>query len=161
MTPDVYTPRPEHHFTFLPALFEWKLSAAMKLWGAMSPLAKVTPSPSAITTAGGTANHAGINPTGGNGTYSWELVSGALPPGISLKSSGLFSGTPTTPGNYATPIKFTLNYSFSDGTQQFSFTYTYTLNATLTVVNGTGPATWRDRSAAHWARCRSRGRGHG
>lgn len=37
--------------------------------------------------------------SGGKATFVWSLVSGTLPPGIKLASTGAFSGTPTTPGN--------------------------------------------------------------
>ena len=38
-----------------------------------------------------------------NGTspYKWSLTSGALPPGLSLNSSGVVSGTPTATGTYS------------------------------------------------------------
>ena len=33
---------------------------------------------------------------GGTGPYTWSIWSGSLPTGLSLSSSGLISGTPTT-----------------------------------------------------------------
>jgi hypothetical protein len=33
---------------------------------------------------------------GGSGTYTWSIYAGSLPAGLSLSSSGLISGTPTT-----------------------------------------------------------------
>ena len=33
---------------------------------------------------------------GGSGSYTWSIWSGSLPSGLSLSSSGLISGTPTT-----------------------------------------------------------------
>src|SRR5581483_6691702 len=33
-------------------------------------------------------------------TYTWSFVSGALPPGLAIAPTGLFSGTPSTPGLY-------------------------------------------------------------
>ncbi len=38
--------------------------------------------------------------SGGQGAHSFALVAGALPPGMSLTSSGILSGTPSTPGLY-------------------------------------------------------------
>lgn len=35
---------------------------------------------------------------GGSGSYTWSIWSGSLPAGLSLSSSGLISGTPTTVG---------------------------------------------------------------
>lgn len=37
--------------------------------------------------------------SGGNGTYTWSLGSGTLPPGLDM-AEGALSGTPTTPGVY-------------------------------------------------------------
>ncbi len=34
----------------------------------------------------------------GTGPYTWSIGSGALPPGLSMNSSGLITGTPTTAG---------------------------------------------------------------
>lgn len=41
-----------------------------------------------------------LQATGGAGTHVWSLASGSLPPGLSLSSQGLISGTPTTAGSY-------------------------------------------------------------
>ena len=39
-----------------------------------------------------------VSATGGSGTYSFAIASGALPGGLSLSSSGILSGTPTSIG---------------------------------------------------------------
>jgi hypothetical protein len=41
-----------------------------------------------------------IDYSGGNTPINWAVVSGTLPSGITLSSSGLLSGTPTTVGNW-------------------------------------------------------------
>lgn len=46
--------------------------------------------------------------------YTWTVVAGALPPGITFSSSGLLEGTPTTPGNYAFTVKVSDNFSKID-----------------------------------------------
>jgi hypothetical protein len=63
------------------------------------------------------ASAGGVPPT------SWSLVSGSLPPGIGLSSSGVLSGTPTTPATY----NFTVGVNDSDSqsaTQSFSLAIT-------------------------------------
>jgi large repetitive protein len=50
--------------------------------------------------------------TGGSGTYTWALVSGALPPGVALDGTrGAITGTPQTAGNFA----FALTATDSEG----------------------------------------------
>jgi len=41
-----------------------------------------------------------LNSRGGSGSYTYSLISGSLPPGLSLSPSGIINGTPTTPGTY-------------------------------------------------------------
>ena len=48
-----------------------------------------------------TSNVAGGNPA----THSFVAVSG-LPPGVTLSSDGVLSGTPTTPGTYDLVVEF-------------------------------------------------------
>src|ERR1700678_852235 len=62
------------------------------------------PTPISITTT--TLNKGTINTTftatlaatGGSGTYTWSVSTGTLPPGLTLSSAGVISGTPTTAG---------------------------------------------------------------
>jgi hypothetical protein len=45
---------------------------------------------------------------GGNSPYTWSVVSGQLPPGLSVAATtGVVSGTPTSAGNYSFGIKVT------------------------------------------------------
>jgi uncharacterized protein (TIGR03437 family) len=43
-----------------------------------------------------------LNATGGTPPYTWSLVTGSLPPGLSLSPSGVISGTPTGVGSLFT-----------------------------------------------------------
>jgi Putative Ig domain len=46
---------------------------------------------------------------GGSGSYTWSIWSGSLPAGLTLSSSGLISGTPTTAGYELVYIRVTDN----------------------------------------------------
>ncbi len=55
----------------------------------------------------GVAYSANLIATGGVIPYSWSLAAGVLPAGLSLSSSGIISGTPTTVGTYGFTVKVT------------------------------------------------------
>jgi hypothetical protein len=44
---------------------------------------------------------------GGSGSYTWSIWSGSLPAGLSMSSSGLITGTPTTAGYSLVYIRIT------------------------------------------------------
>ncbi|MFN7784309.1 MAG: Ig domain-containing protein [Lysobacterales bacterium] len=50
---------------------------------------------------------------GGASPYSFAVVSGALPPGITLSPAGLLSGTPNTTGDYVFVVSVTDANGFS------------------------------------------------
>lgn len=58
-------------------------------------------------TAVGLAYNQSLTATGGAGAYIWSFVSGVLPPGITLSSPGVLSGTPTTTGTFTFTVKVT------------------------------------------------------
>ena len=64
--------------------------------------------------------------TSANGTapYSWSLASGVLPTGITLSSSGVLSGTPTSLGSYTFVVRATDADSCSS-TQSYTFTVNF------------------------------------
>jgi hypothetical protein len=65
--------------------------------------------------AQGAAYSTTVQATGGQAPYAWSLISGALPPGLSLSAtSGTISGTPTTAGTF----NFTLRATDSGAPQQ-------------------------------------------
>lgn len=84
----------------------------------------VTMAPAAGALTGATHNVAydeTVTATGGDGVVSYAVTAGALPAGVTLApASGVFSGTPTTAGNY----NITITATFSGGG---SVTAAYTL----------------------------------
>ncbi|MGG1945749.1 putative Ig domain-containing protein [Trinickia sp. NRRL B-1857] len=66
----------------------------------------ITTSSLSSATVGASYNQA-IAASGGNAPYTFAVVSGNWPPGLSLSSGGVISGTPTSSGSYAFTIKLT------------------------------------------------------
>jgi gliding motility-associated-like protein len=76
-----------------------------------------------------------ITGSGGTGTYTFAIVAGALPGGISLSAAGILSGTPTQTGNYNFTVRATDGAS-ATGT----FAYSITIAApTITLSPATVP----------------------
>jgi uncharacterized protein (TIGR03437 family) len=67
----------------------------------------VNPGPLSISSAslpGGTVNvlySQALGATGGLPPYTWSVIAGSLPQGLSLSTSGIVSGTPGTPGSFS------------------------------------------------------------
>jgi hypothetical protein len=126
------------------------------------------PTPVTITTSSlpngqvGTAYSAMLTATGGTATYTWSLISGTLPDGMSLNTStGAIAGKPTVP---VTSIQLTFKVTDSSNpTLTQSATLTLTIapetlaitttslpngqvgsaySTTLTATGGTAPYTW-------------------
>lgn len=69
------------------------------------PLAVTT---TALASGGvGVPYSATLSATGGTPPYTWSLVSGSLPPGLSLSSAGEISGTPSAAGSYSFTVQVT------------------------------------------------------
>jgi large repetitive protein len=63
------------------------------------PLAITTASPLPVAVLNAAYTQS-LTATGGAPSYTWSLAGGSLPPGISLTSAGVLTGTPATAGNY-------------------------------------------------------------
>jgi arylsulfatase A-like enzyme len=75
---------------------------------------------------------------GGSGTgYTWSVTAGSLPPGVTLNSSGTFSGTPTAAGSYS----FTVTVTDSAGriaSAQYSITTVVPPNLVIILTDDQG-----------------------
>jgi hypothetical protein len=73
--------------------------------------------------------------TGGNANYSWSLSSGSLPAGLSLSTSGVISGTPTT---VTVGTSFTVQVQ-DTGTPQQTATQLLSIRIAAPLVVATAP----------------------
>jgi hypothetical protein len=81
------------------------------------------------------AYSATLQATGGSGPYTFEVVSGALPTGLSLSTTGALTGIPTanTGANFTVRVK--------DAAQSVSSVdYYFNLNASAITLDGVAPA---------------------
>jgi hypothetical protein len=130
------------------------------------PTPQPTP-PLTIVTSGlssgtvGMPYSATLSASGGTPPYSWAIVGGSLPPGLSLSSNGAITGTPSSTGSYdftvqvtdsTTPIpqSATRALSIAVGSSQLvvttyalpSATFGASYSATLSASGGTPPYSW-------------------
>jgi fibronectin type 3 domain-containing protein len=95
----------------------------------------ITISPSTLPS--GTVNAAysqTLTASGGTGPYHFALASGTLPPGLTLSTSGVLSGTPTSASG--SPYSFTISATDANsnaGTQSYTVTIFYPANV-LTIT---------------------------
>ncbi|MCY1125457.1 putative Ig domain-containing protein [Frigidibacter sp. RF13] len=97
----------------------------------------VTVSPASLPTlTAGVAFSQTLTSSGGTAPYTYTLQSGTLPPGLSLTSGGVISGTPTQRGAYSFSVRSTDNIA-----QFVDKGYTGTVqNPTLTLNTAAGTA---------------------
>jgi large repetitive protein len=74
---------------------------------ATSPFRSTVPAKAEV----GTLFEAHQSATGGSGSFTWTIASGALPAGVTLAADGTVSGTPSLPGRYA----FVMRVSDTEG----------------------------------------------
>jgi hypothetical protein len=78
-----------------------------------------------------------VSATGGTEPYSFALLAGSLPPGLTLSSNGTLSGKPTAVGTFAFSVKAT-DSKGATGTGNFSLTIASDLPLTVTLEGNTG-----------------------
>jgi large repetitive protein len=76
---------------------------------------------------------------GGIGPYTYSLSSGSLPPGLTLSSAGVVSGTPTSAGSFSFTVTAT-DHDGATGSQAFSNVSIGSATITLTPSSPTLPA---------------------
>lgn len=121
------------------------------------PVISINPTTLANGTVG-TAFSQALSTTAGSPSFTYALSAGALPPGITLSSGGLLSGTPTMSGSYSLTVRVTDTYGCT-GTRTFSWridcpviviapaTLSQAIqyepySTTLSATNGTTPYSW-------------------
>src|ERR1044071_1523138 len=92
--------------------FVFHLRAALLLSIAIATATAQNPPLTIVTTTLPLAYTAGnylqtLNATGGTPPYSWTLLGGTLPPGLTLSSTGLITGSPTGTGMSALAVQVT------------------------------------------------------
>jgi len=95
-------------------------TATFTIAASSAPLTITTP-PALPLGAVGTLYSQSLAAAGGIPPYSWSLVSGALPSGLSPSNSGQISGTPTAAGTLSFTMKV-VDAASSSATQTFSLT---------------------------------------
>jgi hypothetical protein len=104
-----------------------------------APLTITTTSPLPSGTVG-QAYSTQIHTSGGQSPISYSLISGSLPPGLSLSSTGIISGMPTGSGNYSFTIR--ASDSCTTGAQSIQGIFSVTVNpAPCPVLSIASPST--------------------
>jgi hypothetical protein len=69
-----------------------------------------------------------LTATGGTGTYSWQVVGGALPDGLALSTAGVIAGIPSKTGSFSATARV------SSGTQTADLAVPVTVTAPTLVA---------------------------
>ena len=81
----------------------------------------ITTSPTMVPAAVGTSYSQTLTAAAGNAPYTWMLVSGALPLGLTLSPSGIIAGTPVSAGTATFTVRVN-DISSAIATQTFTLT---------------------------------------
>ena len=98
--------------------------------GTISPQLAITPTASTFTEVGVSYSQTNAA-SGGNGTYTYSIASGAVPAGTAINSgSGTVSGTPTTAGAFS----YTVRVVDTNGGSQTTSTISGTISPQLAIT---------------------------
>jgi Phosphoesterase family/Putative Ig domain/Abnormal spindle-like microcephaly-assoc'd, ASPM-SPD-2-Hydin/Immunoglobulin I-set domain/Protein of unknown function (DUF1565) len=117
-------------------------ATAPAMWEFFDP-AGATTAPLTISTtslpagAVGQGYSAQLNATGGTAPYTWSVVSGSLPAGLTLSSSGAISGAPSTAGTSTFTVKLT-DLNMLTAQQSFSISINPAIAANSCAPTGSG-----------------------
>ncbi|MEO8050391.1 MAG: Ig domain-containing protein [Acidobacteriota bacterium] len=122
-------------------------SATFTIGGISSPVTITTP-PTLPLGAVGTFYSQSLSAVGGTPPYSWSLLSGALPSGLSPSNSGHISGNPTSAGTLGFTMKV-VDAASSSATQTFNLTIggSQSFTSALRVPQIVDGAGWNTRFA--------------
>lgn len=81
----------------------------------------------------GTAYSETLSTSAGYGTYSYSIVSGGLPTGVTLSPAGILSGTPTEKGTYTFTVRST-DSSIDDGPYSADKNYSIVVQGKAQVI---------------------------
>ena len=102
---DLQVPGPPNSATtFYAHVLDWRgdarpdMSYGLQVSGLVSPLN--IPSTPLLPAARGLSYSQQLSASNGSGSVSWSLVSGSIPPGLTLGNSGAITGAATTDGTY-------------------------------------------------------------
>ncbi len=104
----------------------------------INPALSISSAPLAACTAGASCPRT-LSVTGGTSPIIWTLSSGTLPPGLSLSSAGVISGTPNAVGS---PTAFPFSVTATDSTTAFATQpLSLTVNPAITISPASLPST--------------------
>jgi hypothetical protein len=99
--------------------FTWKVNKALAITTASLPSADIGVKYKKTT----------LKATGGKTPYTWSIIDGALPDGLTMTTKGVISGTPAA----GTSDNYTITFQVSDGIAAATTTLTLTINPELAI----------------------------
>ncbi|MEH6420587.1 putative Ig domain-containing protein, partial [Pseudomonas sp. CGJS7] len=120
-----------------------------------APTLSMTPAPGNLPMNYGVATTINFAAAGGTPGYTFSLVAGSLPVGVTMTSAGVLSGTPTVPGNYNLTVRAVDSSTGLGAPFQIDQSYTIVV-ATPTIAidppslpNGTAAVSYTEQFSAN------------